>query len=224
MVTLQEIEPSRRHSSTVMQPSPEDMDLKDPKKDNRKVQSTCPGHAPLHPASRSCEEIEPSQRHSSTVIQHSPEDMDLKDPKKDNIKVHSASPGHAPLHPANCSWEEIEPSQRYSSAVTQPSSEYMDLKEPREDNGFVQNTNPGYAPPHPAKRSWEVPRHNVTIEKVIGKGSFGQVAKGTAVGLQGRPDTTTVAIKMLKSESSIDFRIFLTSFFFSFFRFLLCIL
>ena len=96
----------------------------------------------------------------------------------------------------------------------QPSSEDLDLKEPKKDNRIVQSTSPGHAPLHPANRSWEVPRHNVTIEKVIGKGSFGQVAKGTAVGLQGRPDTTTVAIKMLKSESSIDFRIFLTSFFF----------
>ncbi|XP_027037229.1 tyrosine kinase receptor Cad96Ca-like [Pocillopora damicornis] len=59
-----------------------------------------------------------------------------------------------------------------------------------------------YAPLHPAKHSWEVPRHNVTIEKVIGNGSFGQVAKGTAVGLQGRPDTTTVAIKMLKTDAA----------------------
>ena len=53
---------------------------------------------------------------------------------------------------------------------------------------------------HPLTRCWEVPRHHVTIEKIIGKGAFGQVAKGTAVGLRGSPETTTVVIKMLKSE------------------------
>ena len=164
------------------------------------------------------QEIEPCQRHSSTVMQPSSEDMDLEEPKKDDRKVQSTSLGYAPPHPANHSWEEIEPSQRHSSAVPQPSSEYMGLKEPREDNRKAQSTSPVYEPLHPAKRSWEVPRHHVTIEKVIGKGSFGQVAKGTAVGLQGRPDTTTVAIKMLKCESSIDFSIFLTLLFF----FLVC--
>ena len=160
------------------------------------------------------QEIEPCQRHSSTVMQPSSEDMDLEEPKKDDRKVQSTSLGYAPPHPANHSWEEIEPSQRHSSAVPQPSSEYMGLKEPRDDNRKAQSTSPVYEPLHPAKRSWEVPRHHVTIEKVIGKGSFGQVAKGTAVGLQGRPDTTTVAIKMLKCESSIDFSIFLTLLFF----------
>ena len=37
------------------------------------------------------------------------------------------------------------------------------------------------------------------VEKIIGKGAFGQVAKGTAEQLRGRPGTTTVSIKMLKS-------------------------
>ena len=158
------------------------------------------------------QEIEPCQRHSSTVMQPSSEDRDLKEPKKDDRKVQSTSLGYAPPHPANR--EEIEPSQRHSSAVPQPSSEFMGLKEPREDNRKAQSTSPGYEPPRPAKRSWEVPRHHVTIEKVIGKGAFGQVAKGTAVGLQGRSDTTTVAIKMLKCESCADFRTFLADFFF----------
>ena len=44
--------------------------------------------------------------------------------------------------------------------------------------------------------SWEVPRRHVNI----GKRSFGQVAKGTALGLQGRPETTTIAIKVHESE------------------------
>ena len=78
----------------------------------------------------------------------------------------------------------------------------MDLIEVNKDNRKSQRTAPGadYVPLHLLTRSWEVPRHHVTIEKIIGKGAFGQVAKGTAVGLPGSPETTTVAIKMLKSE------------------------
>ena len=78
----------------------------------------------------------------------------------------------------------------------------MDLIEVNKDDRKAQRTAPGadYAPLHPSTRSWEVARSHVTIEKIIGKGAFGQVAKGTAVGLRGSPETTTVAIKMLKSE------------------------
>ena len=78
----------------------------------------------------------------------------------------------------------------------------MDLLESRKDNRKEQSDGPGadYTPLHPLTRSWEVPRHQVTIEKVIGKGAFGQVAKGTAEGLRGIPGMTTVAIKMLKCE------------------------
>ncbi|PFX17942.1 Proto-oncogene tyrosine-protein kinase receptor Ret [Stylophora pistillata] len=78
----------------------------------------------------------------------------------------------------------------------------MDLKEVSRDKRKVQSAAPlaDYAPLHPLTSSWEVPRHNVTLEKIIGNGAFGQVAKGTAVGLRGRPETTTVAIKMLKSN------------------------
>ena len=59
-----------------------------------------------------------------------------------------------------------------------------------------------YAPLHPSTRSWEVDRKQVTIEKIIGKGAFGQVAKGTTKGLRGRPQKTLVAIKMLKGVKS----------------------
>ena len=78
----------------------------------------------------------------------------------------------------------------------------MDLLEASTDNRKAQSNGPDtvYAPLHPLTRSWEVPRHHVTMEKVIGKGAFGQVAKGTAVGLRGMPGMTTVAIKMLKCE------------------------
>ena len=78
----------------------------------------------------------------------------------------------------------------------------MDLIEVNKDDREAQSTATGadYVPLLPLTRCWEVPRHHVTIEKIIGKGAFGQVAKGTAVGLRGSPGTTTVAIKMLKSE------------------------
>ena len=78
----------------------------------------------------------------------------------------------------------------------------MDLIEVSKDDRKVQSTAPGadYVPLDPLTRCWEVPPHHVTIEKIIGKGAFGQVAKGTVVGLRGSPETTTVAIKMLKSE------------------------
>ena len=78
----------------------------------------------------------------------------------------------------------------------------MDLIEVNKHDRKSQSTASGadYVPLHPLSRCWEVSRHHVTIEKVIGKGAFGQVAKGTAVGLRGSPEAITVAIKMLKSE------------------------
>ena len=58
-----------------------------------------------------------------------------------------------------------------------------------------------YAPLNHKTRSWEVAKDNVTVEKIIGKGAFGQVAKGTAIELPFRPGQTTVAIKMLKGNT-----------------------
>ncbi|XP_066025011.1 uncharacterized protein [Pocillopora verrucosa] len=100
--------------------------------------------------------------------------------------------------------EDIEPSLPDSRKLTQPHAEYMDLIEVNKDNRKAQSTPPGadYVPLHPLTRCWEVPRHNVTIEKIIGKGAFGQVAKGTAVGLRESPETTTVATKMLKTNAT----------------------
>ena len=51
----------------------------------------------------------------------------------------------------------------------------MDLLEASKDNKKAQSDglDAVYAPLHPLTRSWEVPRHHVTIEKVIGKGAFG---------------------------------------------------
>nr|XP_058965164.1 tyrosine kinase receptor Cad96Ca-like [Pocillopora verrucosa] len=100
--------------------------------------------------------------------------------------------------------EDSEPSLLDSAKLTQPPAEYMDLIEVNKHDRKAQSTASGadYVPLHPLTRCWEVPRYHVTIEKIIGKGAFGQVAKGTAVGLRGSPETTTVAIKMLKKNAT----------------------
>ena len=92
----------------------------------------------------------------------------------------------------------------------QPRAEYMDLKEiSTERNTKEQSPHQvaDYAPLHPSTRSWEVPRDHVSVEKIIGKGAFGQVAKGTAEQFRGRPGKTTVAIKMLKSMTLVILKI-----------------
>ncbi|XP_022805605.1 tyrosine-protein kinase receptor Tie-1-like [Stylophora pistillata] len=78
--------------------------------------------------------------------------------------------------------EDIEASQPDSRTLTQPPADYMDLREASRDNRKAPSAAPGadYAPLYQLTHSWEVPRDHVTIEKIIGKGSFGQVAKGTA--------------------------------------------
>ena len=91
-----------------------------------------------------------------------------------------------------------------STVVHHGPGHYMDLNEVRSLNEPA--TDPArcyleineYAPLHPGTRSWEVERQNVMIEKVIGKGAFGQVAQGKASNLRGSEETMTVAIKMLK--------------------------
>ena len=99
---------------------------------------------------------------------------------------------------------EVEPSNPVSTKPTQPRSEYMDLTEATTYHSEIQRVvqSADYAPLHPSTRSWEVARQHVTIEKTIGKGAFGQVAKGTVIGLRGRPGKTTVAVKMLKCKIS----------------------
>ena len=78
----------------------------------------------------------------------------------------------------------------------------MNLTEATKVNDKTQRVaqSTDYAPLHPSTRSWEVEKQHVTIEKIIGKGAFGQVAKGTAIGLRGTPGKTTVAVKMLKCK------------------------
>nr|XP_058956779.1 fibroblast growth factor receptor 3-like [Pocillopora verrucosa] len=100
--------------------------------------------------------------------------------------------------------KELEPSCPDSSHFIQPHSEYMDLRQASADKTTMPTVSQigDYAPLHPSTRLWEVPRDHVTIDKIVGKGAFGQVAKGKVVELRGRPGLTTVAIKMLKSNAS----------------------
>ena len=51
---------------------------------------------------------------------------------------------------------------------------------------------------NPSTISYEILRQNVIIEKIIGKGAFGQVARGKVKGLRERQHDTQVAVKMLK--------------------------
>ena len=101
-----------------------------------------------------------------------------------------------------------------SNHSRQRNTEYMDLKEvPASqserleevalDTPYVERSTQGtdYAPLHPSTRFWEIPRNRVTIDKVIGKGAFGQVAKGTATDLRGSAGKAAVAVKMLKGNA-----------------------
>ncbi|XP_074634720.1 proto-oncogene tyrosine-protein kinase receptor Ret-like isoform X3 [Acropora palmata] len=58
-----------------------------------------------------------------------------------------------------------------------------------------------YAPLDMRTRSWEVARNDVKVEKIIGKGAFGQVAKGTGKNLPFRSGETSLAIKMVKANA-----------------------
>ena len=97
------------------------------------------------------------------------------------------------------------PTQQPSASSSR--SQYAALDETRRSAESAEHSQANtseirqYAPLHPSTRSWEIPREHVTIEKIIGKGAFGQVAKGTAVGLRGRSPKTQVAVKMLKGAS-----------------------
>ena len=61
-----------------------------------------------------------------------------------------------------------------------------------------------YAPLDRKTRSWEVERNDVKVEKIIRKGAFGQVAKGTAKNLPFRSAASNVAIKMVKGKFVIS--------------------
>ena len=86
------------------------------------------------------------------------------------------------------------------SSISRPT--YINLQE------VTQHSKMDSDPPHNEyasldlrTRSWEVAREDVIVEKIIGKGAFGQVAKGTANNLSFRSGTGNVAIKMLKGSN-----------------------
>ncbi len=97
---------------------------------------------------------------------------------------------------------------RIKRAEVSPQSQYMALNEASRSQSISEKTREHllqsaaqisqYEALHPPTRSWELSREQVTIEKIIGKGAFGQVARGTVIGLLERPQETQVAIKMLK--------------------------
>ena len=96
------------------------------------------------------------------------------------------------------------------TSETSPRSQYMPLDEARRSHDVpvassanTSQVSEQFEPLHPATLSWEIPRHHVTIEKIIGKGAFGQVAKGTTMGLRGKPQKTLVAVKTLKGGNYI---------------------
>ena len=83
--------------------------------------------------------------------------------------------------------------------------EYMPLQgisPTGERSGSAESPAPNveYAPLDVRTHSWEVARNDVKVEKIIGKGAFGQVAAGTAKNLPLRSGTTIVAIKMVKGK------------------------
>ena len=82
------------------------------------------------------------------------------------------------------------------SSITRPT--YVNLQEVTLHSKMDSPPHNEYAPLDLRTRSWEVAREDVIMEKIIGKGAFGQVAKGTAKNLSFRFRGGNVAIKMLK--------------------------
>ena len=49
-------------------------------------------------------------------------------------------------------------------------------------------------------QEWEIPRGNLNIEKVIGRGAFGVVSRGVAWNVPGKPGWTVVAVKSIQGD------------------------
>lgn len=81
-----------------------------------------------------------------------------------------------------------------SGRVT-PQNEPFDLS--RQEYSVIQPVLP-----NPSEKNWEIPRESLVFVKVIGKGAFGQVAKGMATGIDNSKESRLVAIKMLKGAGS----------------------
>ena len=104
--------------------------------------------------------------------------------------------------PAVIQNSEVSLQSQYTSL--DQASRLQNASEDRGNNVLTNTTQSSqYAPLHPSTRSWEVPRQHVTVEKIIGKGAFSQVAKGIAINLRGRPGKTQVAIKKLKGVNCL---------------------
>ena len=104
--------------------------------------------------------------------------------------------------PAVIQNSEVSLQSQYTSL--DQASRLQNASEDRGNNVLTNTTQSShYTPLHPSTRSWEVPRQHVTVEKIIGKGAFGQVAKGRAINLRGRPGRTQVAIKKLKGVNCL---------------------
>jgi len=102
--------------------------------------------------------------------------------------------------PAVIQNSEVSLQSQYTSL--DQASRLQNASEDRGNNVLTNTTQSSqYTPLHPSTRSWEVPRQHVTVEKIIGKGAFSQVAKGIAINLRGRPGKTQVAIKKLKENA-----------------------
>ena len=104
--------------------------------------------------------------------------------------------------PAVIQNSEVSLQSQYTSL--DQASRLQNSSEDRGNNVLTNTTQSShYAPLHPSTRPWEVPRQHVTVEKIIGKGAFSQVAKGIAINLRGRPGKTQVAIKKLKGVNCL---------------------
>ena len=49
-------------------------------------------------------------------------------------------------------------------------------------------------------QEWEIPRGNLNIEKVIGRGAFGVVSRASARDIPGKPGWTVVAVKSIRGD------------------------
>ena len=106
------------------------------------------------------------------------------------------NPAH--LRPRNCAQLQIPDKLAYMPLLGIPST--------GEGSISPVNASPNveYAPLDMRTRSWEVKRNNVKVERIIGKGAFGQVAKGKAKNLPLTSRSTHVAIKMVKGKFLIS--------------------
>lgn len=90
------------------------------------------------------------------------------------------------------------PSDTDSGMVT-PSNESFDLT--RQEYSVIPPLLP-----NASEKNWEIPRESLVFVKVIGKGAFGQVAKGMATGIDNSTENRLVAIKMLRENATDENR------------------